>query len=234
MDKKVSLYYCIVTVVIIGLAIFLSLYLDLDNTGHSAELIKPQTTETVTHLYENSRKVLGVNLFEAICFVLAVGYLLWTLLFKNQKMSRPFQIVRGNYLHKATKIAECAMLLRAYLSRVFYRNIPKNEQNDTRLLLNCLYKISRISGDSEYDIFFKSAANWPISNDRVDRDFRRYLSDQSLPYYVTDYLRKKRDHIDELEKEKEEQTPTTWRDWAKAMLVFPGSIVFMALCLFLN
>ena len=208
--------------------------MDLDNTGHSVELIKTQTTDAVTHLYENPHKVIEVNLLEAICFVFAVGYLLWSLLFKNQKTSRPMQIVKENFHHKDTKIAECAMLLREYLSRIYYRKIPKNEQNDTRLLLNCLYKISRISGASEYDIFFKSAVNWPISNERVDRDFRRYLSDQSLPYYVTDYLRKKRDHIDVLEKEKEEQTPTTWRDWAKAMLVFPGSIVIMALCLFLN
>ena len=61
-----------------------------------------------------------------------------------------------------------------------------------------LFKISRLTGKSEYDIFCKAAENWPVSGEQIERDFNRYLSDQHTPYYVNDFVRKNKKHIDAL------------------------------------
>ena len=61
-----------------------------------------------------------------------------------------------------------------------------------------LFKISRLTGKSEYDIFCKAAEIWPISAEQIEQDFNRYLSDQHTPYYVNDFVRKNKKHIDAL------------------------------------
>ena len=61
-----------------------------------------------------------------------------------------------------------------------------------------LYKIARITGKSEYDVFIKSAEEWPITREKIDEDFKAYLMYQSVPYYVRDFIRKNKPHIDEL------------------------------------
>ena len=61
-----------------------------------------------------------------------------------------------------------------------------------------LFKISRLTGKSEYDIFCKAAEIWPISAKQIEQDFNRYLSDQHTPYYVNDFVRKNKKHIDAL------------------------------------
>ena len=61
-----------------------------------------------------------------------------------------------------------------------------------------LYKIARITGKSEYDVFIKSAEEWPITRGKIDEDFKAYLTYQSVPYYVRDFVRKNKPHIDEL------------------------------------
>ena len=63
---------------------------------------------------------------------------------------------------------------------------------------NYLFKISRLTGKSEYDIFCKAAEEWPVSKEQVEQDFNRYLYDVSIPYYVNDFVRKNKKHIDEL------------------------------------
>jgi hypothetical protein len=63
---------------------------------------------------------------------------------------------------------------------------------------NYLFKISRLTGKSEYDIFCKAAEEWPVSNEQVKQDFNRYLNNASIPYYVNDFVRKNKKHIDEL------------------------------------
>ncbi len=62
-----------------------------------------------------------------------------------------------------------------------------------------LYKISRVTGHSEYDVFCKSAEDWPVSQARVDQDFDDYLSQQTVPHYVNDFVRRNKHHIDELQ-----------------------------------
>ena len=63
---------------------------------------------------------------------------------------------------------------------------------------NYLFKISRLTGKSEYDIFFKAAEDWPVSKEQIEQDFNRYLHNASIPYYVNDFVRKNKKHIDEL------------------------------------
>jgi hypothetical protein len=62
-----------------------------------------------------------------------------------------------------------------------------------------LYKIARITGASEYEIFQKSAAKWPVSESMVERHFKDYLRHQMTPCYVNDFIRKHRHQIDNLE-----------------------------------
>jgi len=61
-----------------------------------------------------------------------------------------------------------------------------------------LFKISRLTGKSEYDIFCKAAEEWPVSGEQIGQDFRRYLAHQHIPYYVNDFVRKNKKHIDGL------------------------------------
>jgi len=61
-----------------------------------------------------------------------------------------------------------------------------------------LFKISRITGKSEYEIFCKAAENWRISNTQIKEDFKKYLVDESIPYYVNDFVRKNKKHANGL------------------------------------
>ncbi len=61
-----------------------------------------------------------------------------------------------------------------------------------------LFKIARITGKSEYDIFCKSAENWPVSQAMINEDFKGYLMHHTVPYYVNDFVRKNKAHIDAL------------------------------------
>ena len=61
-----------------------------------------------------------------------------------------------------------------------------------------LYKLARITGASEYEIFCKSAENWPVSEAMVKEHFKAYLLHQTTPCYVNDFVRKNKGQIDEL------------------------------------
>ena len=63
---------------------------------------------------------------------------------------------------------------------------------------NYLFRISRLTGKSEYNIFCKAAEEWLVSKEKIERDFNKYLNDASIPYYVNDFVRKNKKHIDEL------------------------------------
>jgi hypothetical protein len=62
-----------------------------------------------------------------------------------------------------------------------------------------LYKIARVTGKSEHDVFCKSAESWPVARHTIEHDFKSYLLHQKVPYYVVDFVRKNKKHIDELE-----------------------------------
>ncbi len=85
-----------------------------------------------------------------------------------------------------------------YLIRAYLRSTQKNSQSDQLVIENYLQKITLTAGISVYDTFRISAEEWRVPADRIDRDFKIYLSTQSVPFYVKDFVRKGQKHIDEL------------------------------------
>ena len=61
-----------------------------------------------------------------------------------------------------------------------------------------LFKISRLTGISEFEIFCKAAEDWPVSNQQIERDFNAYMVYDHTPYYVNHFVRENQKHIDEL------------------------------------
>ena len=59
------------------------------------------------------------------------------------------------------------------------------------------------------------------------------MADQVLPYYAQDFVKKNQVHIDESLIVKKEIKPTSWSDWAIAMLVFPGSLLLLYILMLL-
>jgi len=91
-----------------------------------------------------------------------------------------------------------AVMLVWCLIRHNLRKTPQNSQTDPISMDNYLQKITLVTGLSVYDTFCTSAEDWRVSADIIDQDFRRYLSSQSVPFYVKDFVRKSQKHIDEL------------------------------------
>jgi hypothetical protein len=118
-----------------------------------------------------------------------------------------------------------------YLIRTYLRSTQKDSQTDQLVIENYLQKITLIAGISVYDTFCKSAEEWRVPADRIERDFKIYLSSQSVPYYVKDFVRKGQKHIDELYGGKS----TSFTDkrlllfYSILTLVFWGGAVFVSL-----
>ncbi|MDJ0829037.1 MAG: hypothetical protein QNI92_04235 [Desulfobacterales bacterium] len=53
-----------------------------------------------------------------------------------------------------------------------------------------LAKLARVGPHSEYDLFFIAAREWHVPGTRVESDFKAYLLEGFIPYYVNSYLRK--------------------------------------------
>ncbi len=94
--------------------------------------------------------------------------------------------------------AVCALMLAWCMVRACLRKAQKNSHTDSIAVEDYLHKITRITGFSVYETFHKSAEEWRVSADRIERDFKRYLSSQRVPFYVKDFVRKSQKHIDEL------------------------------------
>jgi len=94
--------------------------------------------------------------------------------------------------------AGCLVMLVVMLYNAFFRPSIKRKEDKAPSMEFYLYKIARLTGKSEYDVFCKSAEEWPVSQSRIDYDFKRYLIDQDVPHYVNDFVRKNKKHIDEL------------------------------------
>jgi predicted small integral membrane protein len=121
----------------------------------------------------------------------------------------------------------CALLLVGYLFWFMIRKFQNDSRAELNARKNSFYNISLATGRTEYDLFHKSAEGWSVSSDRIDQDFKRYMSDQIMPHYALDFVRKNQEQIDESLIVKKEIKPTSWSDWAIAMLVFPGSILLL-------
>ena len=102
----------------------------------------------------------------------------------------------------ANGISNPCIILLAVIAIVTLHKLNKKQirkhQNSMEFYL---YKISRVTGNSEYDVFCKSAEDWPvarISKEKIDADFKNYLSRNAVPPYVNHFVRQNKHHIDEL------------------------------------
>ena len=95
-------------------------------------------------------------------------------------------------------IAACILILSAILYYKISRIGKKIERAKQPSMEDYLFKIARVTGHSEYDVFYKSAEVWPVSRQKIEQDFTRYLQQQSIPHYVNDFVRRNKKHIDEL------------------------------------
>lgn len=62
-----------------------------------------------------------------------------------------------------------------------------------------LYKIARITGTSEYHVFLEAAEAWPVTKASIEQDFKEYLLYQTVPHYVNDFIRKNKQHVDDIQ-----------------------------------
>ena len=84
-----------------------------------------------------------------------------------------------------------------WLSRLYHR--WKRRFNGQPVSMpGYIYKAARIRGTSEYEVFCKAAESWPVSDRKIEQDFKTYLLDQHVPYYVADFIRKHQKYLDEL------------------------------------
>ena len=94
-------------------------------------------------------------------------------------------------------IALLALIGIAALHKLNNRQIRKHQDS----MEFYLFKISRVTGHSEYDVFCKSAEDWPVasvSREKIDADFKDYLNRNAVPPYVHHFVRQNKHHIDEL------------------------------------
>ena len=52
--------------------------------------------------------------------------------------------------------------------------------------------LARVYSCSEYDLFHAAAEEWNLSGAPIDEDFKDYLKEGDMPYYVKDFIRKAR------------------------------------------
>ena len=95
----------------------------------------------------------------------------------------------------------CVVLLSIMGIVALHRLGSKNVRKHKDSMEYYLYKISRVTGHSEYDVFCKSAEDWPVATvtrEKIDADFKNYLNHSAVPPYVHHFVRQNKHHIDEL------------------------------------
>ena len=95
----------------------------------------------------------------------------------------------------------CIILLAAMGMVALHRLNNRHIRNYENSIEFYLFKISRLTGHSEYDVFCKSAEEWPVaavSSEKIDADFKNYMSHNAIPPYVHHFVRQNKQHIDEL------------------------------------
>jgi hypothetical protein len=90
------------------------------------------------------------------------------------------------------------VLLAGALFRTMFRWNKATFTDKPVTMADYLFKIARVTGNSEYDVFLKASEEWPIPAQQIEEDFKTYLLDQSVPYYVRDFVRRNKGHIDTL------------------------------------
>jgi len=95
----------------------------------------------------------------------------------------------------------CVVLLAVIGIVALHKLNDKQTRKNQDSMAFYLYKISRVTGHSEYDVFCKSAEDWPVavvSREKIDSDFKNYLNHSAVPPYVHHFVRQNKRHIDEL------------------------------------
>ena len=188
MDKKIVVFYSIVALVMLSMAVYLFVSAE-DRSYEPNGLVRIPTPYTAQDIERDPRYNPVNNLIAGLCALLLVGYLFWFI----------------------------------------YRKSELDARIESAARKESLYDISLKTGRSEYDLFNKSAKEWSVSDKVMDQDFKRYMFDQVTPYYAKDFVRKNRAHIDDSLIRKKEVKPSSWSDWAIALLVFPGSVLILYL-----
>ena len=96
----------------------------------------------------------------------------------------------------------CGLVLAIIGFVALHRYSIKQTRKHEKSMEFYLYKISRVTGHSEYDVFCKSAEDWPVasvSKEKIDADFKEYLNRNAVPPYVHHFVRQNKHHIDELQ-----------------------------------
>ena len=127
-----------------------------------------------------------------------------------------------------------AVALMWWLVRAYLFKTQDNSEIDSIVVENYLQKITQATGISVYETFCKSAEEWNVSTDRIEKDFKRYLCSQSVPFYVKDFVRKSQKPIDELYRGKGTSLTDKkrWLFYYVLVLLFWGGAVFLSLYVF--
>ena len=80
------------------------------------------------------------------------------------------------------------LLIIQYLSK---REIRPRRLTEAELLA----KLARVGPYNEFEIFCSAARRWHVSTGQVNDDFKKYLLEGLIPYYVNSFLRKIGDEI---------------------------------------
>lgn len=79
----------------------------------------------------------------------------------------------------------------AFLYLWFIRGMDRQVARKRMLSVEeLLAKLAKTSEHNEYDLFCLSAEEWNVGKAQVDEDFKTYLLQGELPYYVNHYIRK--------------------------------------------
>jgi hypothetical protein len=186
MDKRISVLYSIVALVLLSMAVFI-FFSPEDRLDSTLALSQRHASDIVSDVDDDPRYASEFHLIAGICALLLVGFLFWA----------------------------C------------YRKFQIDSQAELVAIEDSLYEISLATGRTEYDLLGVSAEEWSVSGARIDQDFKRYMAEQVLPHYAKDFVRKNNIHLDEALVIKKEVEPTSWSEWAKALLVFPGSALLL-------
>jgi hypothetical protein len=87
----------------------------------------------------------------------------------------------------ALPLVALAVVYLVLIHRASRKESQPRELSEAELLA----KFARIGPHSEYGLFLLAAKQWRISRQQVEADFRTYLLEESIPYYVNSYLRKR-------------------------------------------
>jgi hypothetical protein len=86
-----------------------------------------------------------------------------------------------------SKIFWIAVFLLIYCIYLYLRTRHYKKRSATEY--EKLVVLAGISEKSEFNIFEISGEKWEISKERLDHDFRVYLENGTIPFYVRDYIR---------------------------------------------